>query len=310
MSINIELPNQTVVKDYTILRKLNSGGFSFVYMAKSNITGEIVAIKEYMPKRLKLREKGTVVYINNKDTKKIFDLNFTLFIKEMETISKIKHKNIVNIVDFFKANNTAYIVTPYEFGTPLINKVFYIKRNKTVFSEELLVKIFIGILEAIKELHDNGIFHLDLKPENIWLRPNNEIIILDFGTSLLKKDVRQGVSLLTQGYAAIEQHDRYNKPLKIDYWTDYYGIGATMFKLMTHDNPEPAINLVKNNKKNDIYSKSIINYHYKIMNAVDKLLDIKVSDRKLININEMINDLKNIKSFKNKNLDMLELILD
>ena len=83
-----------------------------------------------------------------------------------------------------------------------------------------------------------------------------------------------------------------------------------MFKLMTHDNPEPAINLVKNNKKNDIYSKSIINYHYKIMNAVDKLLDIKVSDRKLININEMINDLKNIKSFKNKNLNMLELILD
>ena len=79
---------------------------------------------------------------------------------------------------------------------------------------------------------------------------------------------------------------------------------------MTHDNPEPAINLVKNNKKNDIYSKSIINYHYKIMNAVDKLLDIKVSDRKLININEMINDLKNIKSFKNKNLNMLELILD
>ena len=71
MSTNIELPNQTVVKDYTILRKLNSGGFSFVYMAKSNITGEIVAIKEYMPKRLKLREKGTVVYKQQRYEKNI-----------------------------------------------------------------------------------------------------------------------------------------------------------------------------------------------------------------------------------------------
>ena len=71
---NIPLEDNIIIKDYTINKRISSGGFSFVYLAKNNITNETVAIKEYMPNSMTIRDKGTEVYFKNKkDAQAVID---------------------------------------------------------------------------------------------------------------------------------------------------------------------------------------------------------------------------------------------
>ena len=148
---NIPLPNNIILKDYTILKRISSGGFSFVYLGMNNYTKEIVAIKEYMPNSITIRNKGMDVYITNKKDKIRFELGLEQFFNEMSIISHINHHNIIQILDYFEANNTAYIVTPYEYGMPLDSYIQSLIRYNKRFTESKMLKIIIGILEAIRE---------------------------------------------------------------------------------------------------------------------------------------------------------------
>lgn len=304
---NIPLEDNIIIKDYTINKRISSGGFSFVYLAKNNITNETVAIKEYMPNSMTIRDKGTEVYFKNKKDKDKFTNGLNQFFDEMSIISHIKHNNIINIMDYFELNNTAYIVTPYEYGMPLSSYVSSLKKSEMRIKENDLLKIIIGMLEAIKELHDNNILHLDLKPNNIWLRPNKEILILDFGTSLEKNKVREQ-HFFTPGFAAPEQYKKYYKALSLGQWTDYYGLGATIFNILTTKIPTDSIKLKEGNEKNDIYKECNGLYHYKILEMVDRLCNINVDDRKRINIDNIIIEIKNIIPF-NYVQDSIEFIL-
>lgn len=302
---NIPLPNNYKIKDYTITRRISSGGFSFVYLAENNITKETVVIKEYMPNSISVREKGVETYIIDEKDYVKFQNGLKLFFKEMSIISRIKHKNIIDIIDYFEMNNTAYIVTPYEYGMPLINYISNLKKDKTFIEEEDLLQIIVGILEAIKVLHEHDILHLDLKPNNIWLRSNKEILILDFGTSLDKNQVRLDNRFYTIGYAAPEQYGAFYKPLDIGFWTDYYGIGATLYHLITQTNATDSLQLKQRNESISILEDTPIYYHYNILYLINDFINIDLKHRQKINIDEMILKMKNIIpfSFKPDSLD-------
>lgn len=305
---NTPLRKDTKLKDYRLLECIDGGGYSLVYKAISLITDEVVAIKEYMPNSLKVRtDNSHKISFLSEDDRKRFNRGLDYFNKEMGIISTIKHNNVIDILDYFEMNGTSYIVMPYEQGMSLAAYLGSIYKHGTYMQEEHIIKIFVGILEAIKELHDNHLLHLDLKPQNIWLRPNKEILILDFGAALESNQVSDKM-IKTDGYAAVEQYMRNYDPTNIGYWTDYYGIGTTMYYLLVGKKPKSSLELEKENVFIDVFENCNNLYHYKILEKVNQLCQISPDKRKQINIDSIIQELKNIIPFQYQPTPIEEII--
>lgn len=240
MANNIPLPKNYKLNDYTIAKKLSTGGFSIVYLAYDK-NGMPVAIKEFFPNSLHLRTKGTHVDFINMREKHRFQEGLKAFKDETEIVMRLKHKNIIEIINFFETNGTAYLVMPYEYGCTLSKYI----SNVRDASEQEILGIISGIFSAVQMFHENNIIHLDLKPGNIWIRPNKEALILDFGTARIINDPVKSKQppMHTPGYAAPEQHKEFFHPSRVGVWTDYYGLGATLYALIERKTPEPSQNL-------------------------------------------------------------------
>ena len=117
--LNSPLPDGYLLKDYELLHVIGRGGFSIVYLAKHLRNGNIVAIKEYMPNSLPLRETGTYILFKNEKLKKFFMSEMEDFFREISIIAHLNHPNLIRTLDYFEANQTAYIVMPYETGVSL-----------------------------------------------------------------------------------------------------------------------------------------------------------------------------------------------
>ena len=219
-----ELPANTIVDNYTITRTLGGGGFSIVYLAKDNTYDKDVVIKEYMPTKLATRTDDLSISALNSDCGDKFGHGQRLFFQEANTLSNLKHPNIVNVISFFRANGTVYMVMEYEEG---INLQSYIKRHNGNMSEQFLMAVFLPLLDGLKTIHQNGLLHLDVKPGNIHLREGANPLLLDFGAAHEMMQTRQfqANQVITPGFSPIEQLDPggYVGP-----WTDIYAIGATI----------------------------------------------------------------------------------
>jgi serine/threonine protein kinase len=231
-----ELATGTKLDNYTILRTLGGGGFSIVYLATSNDTGTEVVIKEYMPSKLAARDDSQQVVALKDSYVERFAHGRRLFFQEAGTLTTLKHPNIVNVINFFRANGTVYMVMDYEEG---VNLQSYIQKYKGKLTEAFIYAVFIPLLEGLAEIHRNGLLHLDIKPGNIHLRHGANPLLLDFGAvhEMMHTRQFQPNQVVTPGYSPIEQLDPggYVGP-----WTDIYAIGATMRTCMEGKPPMPS----------------------------------------------------------------------
>lgn len=281
------------LNDYTIHRKISSGGFSIVYLGYHK-DGTAVAIKEYFPNHLHLRSKGSYVEFINMREKHKFQEGLKEFKKEMELVAQIKHPNVIEILNFFEMNGTAYIVMPYEYGMTLSKYI-----SSTNLNESEIIEIMIGVLSAMDMLHENKIIHLDLKPGNIWLRPNKEALILDFGTARILNDsgtLNNSAPMYTPGYAAPEQHKPYFKPENIGIWTDYYALGSTLYALVEKHSPPHSDELKSKNKSINLQKTRIGQVSRDLLKIIEELMQIEIEERKKINLKDIIEKLKKVKT--------------
>ena len=208
---------------FTIESVLGGGGFSIVYLAHDNDNNKVV-IKEYMPSRLASRGSNNEVVPTSDANTERFAHGRRLFFQEASTLINLKHTNIVNVINFFRANGTVYMVMDYEEGVNLQN---YIKKHRGNLSEALLGAVFIPLLEGLQLIHSSGLLHLDIKPGNIHLCHGAKPLLLDFGAvhEMMHSRQFQPNQVITPGFSPIEQLDPggYVGP-----WTDIYAIGATM----------------------------------------------------------------------------------
>jgi serine/threonine protein kinase len=158
-----ELPSGTQLDGYTINRAIGGGGFSIVYLAMDS-AGNQVVIKEYMPMKLAMRNENLEVVAINENNVERFAQGRRLFFQETSTLTTLKHPNIVNVINFFRANGTVYMVMDYEEGH---NLQTYIQRHRGKLSEAFIMAVFPGLLNGLGEIHRNGLLHLDVKPGNI-----------------------------------------------------------------------------------------------------------------------------------------------
>ena len=221
---------------YRIIRYLASGGFGNTYVAEDGRLGGEVAVKEFFMRGTNHRSgDGTTVDVSNIENQALFDSQLGKFKREAARIFKLRNDHIIHVFDLFDANGTSYYVMDLVKGTSLSAVV----REHPLPEAEARDVIF-QVLDALKTMHANGLYHLDIKPGNIMRDTNGHCTLIDFGASKqLSADERNTLSsstmAYTPGYAPLEQTAQQSKD--IGPWTDFYALGATLYRMVTGNTP-------------------------------------------------------------------------
>ena len=233
---NQPLPAGYVLNGYRIEKPLSSGGFSIVYLAKDE-AGTQFAIKEYLPSTMPLRPEGTEVQITDQADLALFRHGLKCFFEEGRALAMISHPNVVRVENFFRANETCYMVMQYVRGRTL---QFHIQRNRHEFTEGFIRRLFTHLMNGLREVHANKLLHLDIKPANIFISMEGRPVLLDFGAAriTLSEEQMKLKPMYTAGFAAPE-HYRF-KPEELGPWSDIYSVGATMYTCIGGTPPQAA----------------------------------------------------------------------
>ncbi len=228
---------------YRIERVLGQGGFGITYLVRNEMLNGYMAVKEFFLKDDNDREvNGTRVTVPHETKRALFEEQRAKFKKEAQRMFSLKNEHIVQIYDLFEENSTVYYAMDYVQGDSLKKRM---DLSGTLFSEQEVWKILPQILDALDVMHRHQIYHLDLKPDNILLSSDGVVKVIDFGAS---KQFGTSTTLTTvfpytPGYAPKEQKDQ--RVDQVGPWTDFYALGATLYKMLTGENPS-NIDVVEN----------------------------------------------------------------
>lgn len=249
----MNLPNGHFLQNgkYKITHVVGQGGFGITYKGVwyTEVKGSLgtvktevpIAIKEYFFKDYCYREKGSYsVKIQSETGNNLFHKFKEKLIKEARILSDVHHPHIVNVLEVFEENNTAYIAMEYISGLSLKQMM----EKDGALSEGKALKYIHQIGEALQFVHENNILHLDIKPSNILIDRNDNARLIDFGVSKRYDEEQQETSTtmltLSKGFAAIEQYDNEGTQ-NFSPYPDIYSLGATMYNLLTGKTPTESI---------------------------------------------------------------------
>ena len=228
------LPQGCVLRDYTVQEVLGHGGFGIVYKARHNELDQVVAIKEYLPSELAVRE-GATVRAKSADCETYFADGLRRFREEAQALIDFqRHPSTVACSEFFRANGTAYLVMEYVDGQPLSRVLREREAAGQPFTESDLLAIAVPLAEGLAHIHKAGVIHRDIKPGNILVRrADRQPVLIDFGAA--KQAVAEhsrSLAPYTEGYAALEQV----ADGRLGPWTDLYGYGAVLWRMVAGGN--------------------------------------------------------------------------
>jgi len=223
------LPSGTVVGGYQVIKKLAAGGFGVVYLAEDS-ERHLVALKEYLPSSLAERSPGELTPRVKPEKQPLYRLGLKSFFEEGRSLAQISHASVVSVLNFFRENETVYMVMNYLQGDTLQDFIVTardLKRDK-VFRESTIRSLFDEILRGLRIVHQHKMLHLDIKPANIFITNDNKAVLLDFGAAreVLSKEGNFIRPMYTPGFAAPEM---YRRDGTLGPWTDIYAIGACIY---------------------------------------------------------------------------------
>src|SRR5499427_4359079 len=176
---NQPLANGYQLQNYRISSVLSCGGFSIVYLAYDE-NDTPVAIKEYLPAQLALRKEGDALPSIADENLATFRYGMKCFFEEGRSLARLSHPNVVRVLNFFRANETVYMVMRYERGRTLQE---HIQLRRGTIKEKFIRHVFTLLLNGLREVHSNKLLHLDIKPANVYLRTDGSPVLLDFGAA-------------------------------------------------------------------------------------------------------------------------------
>jgi hypothetical protein len=227
-------PGQTIGR-YEVISILGQGGFGITYKARDGQLGREVAIKEYLPSALAIRQGDTTVRPRNTRMADDFGWGRERFVSEGQTLATLhRAPAIVHVFDFLEANGTAYIVMELLSGETLEERL---RRERTLGPADI-DKILWPLLDGLEQVHTAGFLHRDIKPANILLNAAGAPTLIDFGASRAAMAGRTTAmtAIFTPGYAAAEQMTSARQGP----WTDIYGLSATLYHAITGAAPPSA----------------------------------------------------------------------
>jgi serine/threonine protein kinase len=272
---NQALPNGYRLNEYTIVRKIGGGGFSMVYLATDD-ENNLFAIKEYLPGALVLRTTGSVVVeASSDDNRNIFRHGMKCFFEEGRTLAKINHSNVIRVTNFFRANETVYMVMAYERGRTLQQ---YIQTHRGNIRESFIRRVFAQMLTGLREVHTHKLLHLDIKPSNIYIRQDGSPVLIDFGAArqTLNQEETRLQPMYTPGFAAPEQ---YHNRERLGPWTDIYSTGASIYACLAGLPPQAADARLLNDKLTPAARAWAGEYSSQLLETVDWCMQLNYMER-------------------------------
>ncbi len=278
----IPLPKKRLLNNrYRIERKLAEGGFGITYLAEDS-RGERYVVKEHFPTWFSYRDKsGGVIYPVGGEEERYRE-SMKDFHREAMQLSVLDHPNIVRLVDAFEENGTAYYIMPYLTEGDLAYVIRTMHEKQNFLSQAALLQLLRTLLRALdhmhsRSLHNNRIYHFDIKPANVMLRYTEDQmdvqpVLIDFGAP--------GIG--TPGYLPHEQRDASD----IGPWCDLYALGATMYKLLTNMAPPSHLDaqfepLPREPRRSYLCENPELcaRYDYDLLDSIDRALEWEPSAR-------------------------------
>lgn len=228
----------TLLESFNIVRPLGCGGFGTVYLAHDCQLDRDVAIKEYLPLQLAYRAEGLRVEVRSADLAATYAAGLRSFVNEARILARFDHPAIVKVHRFWEANGTAYMVMPWVSGPTLSAMRGLMRRAPT---EAWLRGVVDPLLDALAMLHEQGIYHRDIAPDNVLLPGEQTPVLLDFGAArrVIGDRTQSFTSVLKPSFAPIEQYAQ-ARQLRQGPWTDLYALGAVCVYMLTAVPPPPA----------------------------------------------------------------------
>jgi serine/threonine protein kinase len=239
----VALKTGQTIGRYEIISILGQGGFGITYRARDTQLGREVAIKEYLPSALAVRQDGVTVLPRSTKMAEDFTWGRDRFVSEGQTLASLHGAPaIVHVFDFLEANGTAYIVMELLSGETLEDRL---KRDGKL-DAEAVDKILWPLLDGLEQVHKAGFLHRDIKPANILLNREGKPTLIDFGASRAAMVGRTTAltAIFTPGYAAAEQMTSARQGP----WTDIYGLSATLYHAITGHVPPSAFDRMLDDK--------------------------------------------------------------
>ncbi|MBL8335551.1 MAG: serine/threonine-protein kinase [Rhodoferax sp.] len=234
------LPPDTMIGGYRIIRKVAAGGFGVVYLAL-DADGQQVAVKEYLPASLATRAPGELAPTVPSEKLSLYRLGLKSFFEEGRALAQISHPSVVSVMNFFRENETVYMVMNYLEGAALQDFIITARdlKQQKVFRESTIRSLFDEILRGLRIVHQHKMLHLDIKPANIFITDDNRAVLIDFGAAreVLSKEGNFIRPMYTPGFAAPEM---YRRDSSMGPWTDIYAIGACIYACMQGYPPNEA----------------------------------------------------------------------
>lgn len=224
---------------YILGRVLGMGGFGITYVAYDQIKKRRIAVKEYFPVEWAMRvSKGNQIVPNSQSQREVYCRGKEVFSNEAKVLIKLQAvPGVVDVLDFFQENGTAYMVMELLEGVTLSSYIKGSDYGMTSWKNANQIIREAGI--ALKQVHENSLLHRDIGPDNIMIDKSKKVRLIDFGaTRIYAMNLERSMSvMLKPGFTPIEQYSRTGKQGP---WTDVYALAATYYYLVTGKRPLEA----------------------------------------------------------------------
>ena len=275
------VPGTMLKGRFIIGTAIGHGGFGITYIGWDTILEQRVAIKEYFPSEFSTRMPGVpTVMVFEGEKKEQFDAGKNKFLEEARHLAKFQNEpGVVRVFDVFEENETAYIIMEFLEGQTL-KKI--LERDGRIGEDEA-VRLLLPVMKSLEAVHEEGLLHRDIAPDNIFITNDGESKLIDFGASryATTSHSRSITVIIKPGYSPEEQ---YRSRGDQGPHTDVYALAATLYRMITGQTPPDAMerrSLIE--KKNRDPLKPLHKYDKKISqvreNAILNALNAAIEDR-------------------------------
>lgn len=271
------LPAGYRFSEFEIQHVIGGGGFGIVYRAFDHQLQRTIALKEFMPVSLAVRDDDLKLVLRSERLSKTFQAGLNSFIQEARLLARFNHPNLVHVLRFWVQNDTAYIAMQFYSGCSLSQLQ---AQHPLLINETWIRGILPPLLDAIALIHRDGYLHRDISLENIQIQEDQTPVLLDFGSArqTIGNLSDETETMLRPGFAPIEQYSD-NNDSEQGPWTDIYALGAVLHTLITGSPPPVSVVRSIEDSYQPLTQLRPAGYSQPLLQAIDCALALKVEER-------------------------------
>ena len=265
----------TRLQEFVIERVLGAGGFGLTYLARDASLDAWRAVKEYLPREWGVRRAEGVVRPRTERDAEDYQWGLERFLKEARLLAQFDHRHIIRVYRVFEAHGTAYLVMEYVDGRSLKDAI---ASMGGVMPDDAVRPILLSLTDGLAVVHEAGLLHRDIKPDNVMLRPDGMPVLIDFGSArqVMGRGSQPLTRILTPRYAPIEQ---YSPQGRQGPWTDIYALGAVAYVALSGQLPDTAPDRVRVDRLRPVAEAARRPVNAGLAAAVDAALAVNETDR-------------------------------